>query len=59
MDNRSEVADRIINQMRGLNLKKNQKAGNIAKKYDGIEFIKVSEKDIIELCLTAQDIFAN
>lgn len=31
----------------------------MAKKYDGIEFIKVSEKDIIELCLTAQDIFAN
>lgn len=59
MESKSEVADRIINILRGLNLKKNQKVGNQAKKHDGIEFIKISEKDINELCLTAQDIFAN
>ena len=53
MESKSEVADRIINLLRGLNLKKNQKAGNMAKKYDGIEFVKISEKDINELCLTA------
>jgi serine/threonine-protein phosphatase PP1 catalytic subunit len=40
-------------------LKKNQKAGINAKKSDGNEYIKISEKDIIDLCLTAQDIFAN
>ena len=53
------VADRIINTLRNLNLKKNQKVGINAKKIDGTEYIKISEKDIVELCLTAQDIFQN
>lgn len=51
------VADRIINTLRNLNLKKNQKVGINAKKIDGTEYVKISEKDIVELCLTAQDIF--
>ena len=53
------VADRIINTLRNLNLKKNQKVGINAKKIDGTEYVKISEKDIVELCLTAQDIFQN
>ena len=59
MESKSEVADRVINLLKALNLKKNQKAGIVGKKYDGIEYIKVAEKDINELCLTAQDIFSN
>jgi hypothetical protein len=30
-----------------------------AKKADGNDYIKISEKDIMDLCLTAQDIFTN
>lgn len=59
MESKSEVADRIINTLKNLNLKRGQKVGNVAKKADGVEFIKISEKDVAELCLTAQDIFAN
>jgi hypothetical protein len=59
MESQTLVADRIINTLRNLNSKKNQKVGINAKKSDGNEYIKVSEKDIIDLCLTAQDIFAN
>jgi serine/threonine-protein phosphatase PP1 catalytic subunit len=40
-------------------LKKNQKVGIQAKKADGNDYLKISEKDIVDLCLTAQDIFAN
>ena len=40
-------------------MKKNMKVGMAAKKTDGTEYIKISEKDIVDLCLTAQDIFAN
>jgi len=29
------------------------------KKADGIEYVKISEKDITDLCLTAHEIFAN
>ena len=53
------VADRIINTLRNLNLKKNQKVGATAKKGDGNEYIKISEKDIIDLLLQAHEIFAN
>ena len=42
-----------------LNSKKNQRAGIQAKKADGNDYVKISEKDIVDLCLTAQDIFAN
>ena len=59
MEQQSIVADRVINVLRNLNLKKNQKVGINAKKSDGTEYIKISEKDIAELCLTAQDIFTN
>ena len=52
------MADRIINTLRGLNLKKNQKAGINAKKADGNEYVKISEKDIVDLCLTVHDILA-
>ena len=45
------VADRIINSLRNLNLKKNQKVGINAKKSDGNEYIKLSEKDIIDINL--------
>ena len=50
------MADRIINTLK--NLKKNQKVAFQARKADGNEYLKISEKDIIDLCLTAQDIFA-
>ena len=53
MESQTLVADRIINILRNLNLKKNQKVGINAKKTEGIEYIKISEKDIIDLCLTA------
>jgi hypothetical protein len=53
------VADRVINVLRGLNLKKNQKAGAAAKKAEGTEYIKISEKDIVDLCLQAHEVFAN
>ena len=53
MEQQSIVADRIINVLRNLNLKKNQKVGINAKKSDGTEYVKISEKDIVELCLTA------
>eukprot|EP00356_Strombidium_inclinatum_P013689 CAMPEP_0170493198 /NCGR_PEP_ID=MMETSP0208-20121228/13505_1 /TAXON_ID=197538 /ORGANISM="Strombidium inclinatum, Strain S3" /LENGTH=78 /DNA_ID=CAMNT_0010769089 /DNA_START=57 /DNA_END=293 /DNA_ORIENTATION=- len=59
MESQTLVADRIINVIRNLNLKKNQKVGINAKKADGNEYVKISEKDVIDLCLTAQDIFAN
>lgn len=59
MDSQILVADRIINTLRNLNCKKNQKVGIQAKKSDGNEYVKISEKDIVDLCLTAQDIFAN
>ena len=59
MDNQILVADRIINTLRNLNTKKNQKVGVQAKKADGNEYVKISEKDIVDLCLTAQDILAN
>jgi hypothetical protein len=53
MESQTLVADRIINILRNLNLKKNQKVGINAKKADGFEYIKISEKDIVDLCLTA------
>jgi hypothetical protein len=53
------VADRIINTLRNLNLKKNQKVGANIKKSEGTEYIKISEKDIVDLCLQAHEIFAN
>ena len=53
------MADRIINSLRNLNLKKNQKVGINAKKADGNEYVKISEKDIVDLLLTVQDIFTN
>ena len=59
MEQTNLVADRVIAIIRGLNLKKSQKAGIQAKKAEGHDFIKISEKDINEICLTAQDIFAN
>lgn len=59
MENSTLVADRIINTLRSINLKKNQKVGINAKKVDGTEYLKISEKDIIDLCLMAQDIFSN
>ena len=59
MEQQSLVADRIINVLRNLNLKKNQKVGINAKKSEGTEYVKISEKDIAELCLTAEDIFRN
>ena len=59
MESKSEVADRLIHLMKNISNKKNVKAGVMAKKMDGFDYIKVSEKDITELCLTAQDIFAN
>lgn len=59
MESSTVVADRIISTLRGLNLKKNQKVGINAKKADGIEYVKISEKDIVDLCLLAHDIFAN
>jgi serine/threonine-protein phosphatase PP1 catalytic subunit len=59
MESSTLVADRIINTLKNLNLKKNQKVAINAKKADGNEYIKISEKDIIDLCLTAHDIFAN
>lgn len=59
MDQANIVADRIINVLRNLNFKKNQKVGISQKKQDGNEYIKISEKDISELCLTSMDIFAN
>jgi hypothetical protein len=51
MENSTVVADRIINVLRNLNLKKNQKVGVNAKKAEGTEYIKISEKDITDLCL--------
>ena len=59
MENKTLIADRIITVIRSLNIKKNQKVGANAKKADGNEYIKIAEKDIVELCLTAQDILAN
>ena len=59
MESQTLVADRIINVLRSLNMKKNMKVGMAAKKLDGNEYVKISEKDIVDLCLTAQDIFAN
>lgn len=59
MESSTLVADRIINALKNLNIKKNQKVGINAKKADGHEYIKISEKDITDLCLTAQDILAN
>jgi hypothetical protein len=53
MESQTLVADRIINTLRNLNLKKNQKVGINAKKVDGMDYIKISEKDIVDLCLTA------
>lgn len=53
MESSTLVADRIINAMKNLNLKKNQKAGANARKADGNEYIKISEKDITDLLLTA------
>ena len=53
------VADRIITTLRNLNLKKNQKVGINQKKADGNEYVKLQEKDIVDLLLTAQDILAN
>jgi hypothetical protein len=50
MESHSLVADRVINVLRNLNVKKNQKVGINPKKIDGIEYLKVSEKDIVELC---------
>ena len=29
------------------------------RKQDGIDYVKISEKDIVDLCITAQDIFAS
>ena len=51
MESQTLVADRIINVLKNLNMKKNQKVGANAKKADGTEYIKISEKDITELCL--------
>ena len=51
------VADKIITALR--NLKKNQKVAINAKKSEGTDYVKIAEKDIVDLCLTAQDIFAN
>ena len=45
--------------LRNLNLKKNQKVGAAAKKADGNEYVKISEKDIVDLCLQAHEVFAN
>lgn len=59
MESSTLVADRIINTLKNLNLKKNQKVGINGKKADGNEYIKINEKDISDLLLTAQDIFAN
>ena len=59
MESQTLVADRVINVIRNLNLKKSQKVGINSKKADGNEYIKISEKDIIDLCLTAQDILSN
>jgi len=53
MESQTIIADRVINLIRNLNLKKNQKVGINAKKADGNEYLKISEKDIIDLCLTA------
>lgn len=59
MESQTLVADRIINVLKNLNMKKNQKVGVNAKKADGNEYIKISEKDITDLCLQAHEIFAN
>lgn len=59
MESHSLVADRIINTLRNLNLKRNQKVGINPKKIDGTEYVKISEKDINELCMAATDILAN
>ena len=53
MESQTLVADRIINILRQLNMKKNMKVGQAAKKIDGTEYVKISEKDIVDLCLTA------
>ena len=59
MESQMLVADRIINVLRNLNLKKNQKVGATAKKADGNDYVKISEKDIVDLCLQAHDVLAN
>jgi hypothetical protein len=59
MESQTLVADRIINTLRGLNLKKNQKVAMNPKKADGNEYIKISEKDIVDLCLAVHDILAS
>jgi len=59
MESQTLVADRIINVLKNLNLKKNQKVGINAKKSDGNDYIKISEKDIVDLCLQAHEIFSN
>lgn len=51
MESNTAVADRIIAALRNLNLKRNQKVGANPKKSEGIDYIKISEKDITELCL--------
>lgn len=53
MESKIAVVDRIISALKGLNLKKNQRVGIGPKKFDGLEFIKISEKDINDLCLIA------
>jgi NACalpha-BTF3-like transcription factor len=44
------VADRVISVLRNLNLKRSQKVGINPKKIDGVEYVKISEKDINDLC---------
>lgn len=59
MESTTLVADRVISVLRNLNLKKNQKVAMQPRKQDGIDYVKISEKDIVDLCITAQDIFAS
>jgi len=59
MESKSQTADRLIHILKDIANKKNVKVGATAKKNDGSEFVKVGEKEINELCLTAQDILAN
>ena len=50
MESNTAVADRVIAALKNLNLKRNQKVAVVAKKSEGVEYIKISEKDIAELC---------
>ena len=59
MENNVLIADKIIGVLRNLNLKKNQKVGQNNKKQDGFEYIKITDKDITELCLQAHEVLSN